>query len=102
MHLCHSLLLSSCQHVCAASYIASEQRAQAQTDLRVNGMSNGIRLDRLAGMRELLTVLREVVCQGRYVLPLEDVPHSPCPTIPTHRQTAKPVKEVRGAQADTQ
>ena len=45
-------------------------------------MSNGIRLDGLPSMQELSTVLHQELCQGRHILPLENVPNCSCPSVP--------------------
>jgi len=45
-------------------------------------MSNGLTLDGLPSMTELPTMFHEVLCQGRHILLLEDVPHSAGSTIP--------------------
>ena len=49
-------------------------------------MGDGFRLDRAASVGELPAVLHEVVCQGRHVLSLEDVPHCSCSTVPASRE----------------
>lgn len=45
-------------------------------------MSNGIRLDGLPGMQELVAVLHQEFSQGRHILPLENVPNCSCPSVP--------------------
>ncbi len=45
-------------------------------------MSSGLTLDGLSSMTELPTMFLEVLCQGRHILSLEDVPHSAGPTTP--------------------
>ena len=54
------------------------------TDLGVDGMLDGSVLDRLAGMGELSAVGHQVLLQQGHILALEDVPHSPCPSVPVN------------------
>lgn len=48
----------------------------------MNGMFDVTGLDRLASMVELRAVSHEVGLQQGHILTLEDVPNSPCPSIP--------------------
>ncbi len=65
-----------------SAHMLRQTLSRWQTDLGVDGMSNGLTLDGLSSMTELPTMVHEVVCQGRHILSLEDVPHSASPTIP--------------------
>ena len=75
-------VVSSAHAERGSAHMLRQTLSRWQTDLGVDGMSNGLTLDALSSMTELPTMLHEVLCQGRHILSLEDVPHSAGSTIP--------------------